>query len=247
MSYTVVIIFHDKGNRHQALRIVDGRPRHLRTVPPEEGRASETRAPMRGACGPGEVVEMWPSSSRRRILRCGIFRRGHDVHRIPIIRLAGRYASSPVDGIDAPGGDVVRLSIAGRQHRLHNHAPADVVAAWETRTGTAMWTPGASLLQIPRPGGVAYFSFSWESPGPCSDARTEQKRTDAQFQVLVDATTADERAGGRPRPSISSLSTSHVTTVMLRDEVAGYRVRSGWPQPRFATAASTSSGSARTV
>jgi hypothetical protein len=140
-----------------------------------------------------------PSPSVPLRLHCGSFRCGHDVHWIQVIRRAPRHTALTVDDIDAPGEDVVRLLIEGAQHRLHNHAPQEVIAAWEARTGVATWTSGASLLQIPQPDGSACFSVSTTSPGPCAEARVEQERTDAMFRAIIDEAIADgvlEEGGG---------------------------------------------------
>jgi hypothetical protein len=119
--------------------------------------------------------------------RCGSLSVGHDVDHRQNIELARQHPSCPVDGLDAPGDDVVRISVNGFEHRLYNHAPAAVLAAWRSRIGTATWTPGAALLRIPRRSGTVCFSLSAASPGLCDDARAEQARTDASFRELIDA------------------------------------------------------------
>ena len=130
-----------------------------------------------------------PSASPR--LHCGSFRGGHDVHYIQVIRVAPRHPALAIEDIDAPGDDIVRLRIDGALHRLHNHAPQEVIAAWEERTGVATWTSGASLLQIPQPDGSACLSVSRTSPGPCADARAAQEQMDALFKKIIDEAIVD--------------------------------------------------------
>jgi hypothetical protein len=123
--------------------------------------------------------------------RCGSLSVGHDVDHNQIMELARQHPSFPVDGLDAPGDDVVRISVDGFEHRLHNHAPTAVLAAWRARIGTAHWTPGAALLRIPRRSGTVCFGLSTTSPGLCADAIAEQARTDASFVALIDVALID--------------------------------------------------------
>ena len=122
---------------------------------------------------------------------CGSFSAGHDVHYIQVLRVAPMHPALDVEEIDAPGGDIVRLLIDGVHHRLHNHAPKEILDEWETRTGIATWTPRAALLKIPHPGGSACFSVSATSPGPCAEARVEQERMNAMIQAAFDEAIAD--------------------------------------------------------
>jgi hypothetical protein len=136
---------------------------------------------------------MRPSGARGDPMRrhCGSFRRGHQVHWIQALKVAPRHPELPVDDIDAPGGDVVRLLVEGAQRRVHHHAPKEVIAAWEARTSAASWVPGASLLQIPYADGTACFSVSWESAGPCPDEQEAQEQVDAQFREIIDGVITD--------------------------------------------------------
>jgi hypothetical protein len=128
-------------------------------------------------------------------LHCGSLRSSHDMHYLQMIRVAPRHPPLAIEDIDAPGDGVVRLRIDGAMQRLHKHAPHEVIAAWEARTGVATWIPGAVLLQIPHAGGTACFSVSWTSPGPCPDAREAQEQMNALFKEIIDQAIADGALG----------------------------------------------------
>jgi hypothetical protein len=136
---------------------------------------------------------MHPSGARGEPMRrhCGTHAKGHDPNHLLVLRYAPKCPALTIDDIDAPGDDVVRLLVEGAQRRLHNHAPHEVIEAWEARTGVAIWTPDAALVQIPNDGGRACFSVSWTPLGPCEQDREDQRRTNMLFKAIIDEVIAD--------------------------------------------------------
>jgi hypothetical protein len=122
----------------------------------------------------------------RRDPRCGSFRPGHDPYAHAVIKAEEERPHLKVYVLDAPGGDVVRLTIDELQHRLHNHDPRELLAVWEQRTGPGLWIPGVQLLRVPRFGGAAWFNLSTEPIAACPVRLAEQVDVDAVFTELVD-------------------------------------------------------------
>jgi hypothetical protein len=136
--------------------------------------------------------------AKRPATRCGTFRPGHDVHFLQVTNVAPHHPAVPIEVIDAPGDDVVRVDVAGVLQRLHNHAAPEVIAAWDVRIGPATWTPAATLLFIPTRDGERYFNLSVEPLTTCPKAKPAQAEVDAAFERLVEeAESRSDRDGDR--------------------------------------------------
>jgi hypothetical protein len=91
---------------------------------------------------------------------CGSNRPGHDPHPIQVLQIAPQRPHHAVEDLDITGATSVRLRVDGDWQSLRNHHTDRVLAAWQSRTGTAWWVPAARLLRIEHKGGHPCFDLA---------------------------------------------------------------------------------------